>query len=133
MLWVLNPSKSSRLLEFFCEVAVGVGSCGSEQQSAPPLRTMDLHSSQHTLLLYEVHLSEFCLGIAEITRNDVCHKNLVKLGVDVECVVVHRFPILLFNGAETHENPRPTARIKYKRQVPPTNASSAWCLSSFVI
>ena len=87
---------------------------------------MDLHSSQHTLL-YGVHLSEFCLGLAEIARNDEYHNNLVELGVDVEYVVVHRFPNLLFNGAETHENPRPTARIQYKRQVPPTNASSAWC------
>ena len=93
---------------------------------------MDLHSSQHTLL-HGVHLSEFCLGLAKIARNDVYHNNLVELGVDVEYVVVHRFPILLFNGAETHENPRPTARIQYKQQVPPTNASSAWCLSTFVI
>ena len=49
---------------------------------------MDLHSSQHTLL-YGMHLSEFCLGLAEIARNDVYHNNLVELGVDVEYVVVH--------------------------------------------
>ena len=91
---------------------------------------MDLHSSQHTLP-YGVHLSEFCLGLAEIARNGVYHNDLVEIGVDVE--YVHRFPILLFNGAETHENPHPTAQIQSKRQVPPTNASSAWCLSTFVI
>ena len=92
---------------------------------------MDLHSSQHTLL-YGVHLSEFCLVLAEIARNDVHHDNVVELGVGVEYVVVHRFPILRFNGAEPQENPRLTARIQHKRQVPPPNASSARCLSAFV-
>ena len=78
--------------------------------------------------------SEFYLGLAEITRNDVYHNNRVELGVDVEYVVVHRSPILLFDsGAETHGNPRPTARTQNKRHVPPTNASSAWCSSTFLI
>ena len=88
----------------------------------------------HLVALYGVHLFEFWLGLAEIARNDVYH-NLVELGVDVEYVLfVQRFPILLFNGAETQENPRPTARVQNKQQVPPTKkASSAWCLSTFVI
>ena len=77
MLWVLNPIEScSRLLVSFCEVAVGVGACRSEQSYTPPLGTMDLHSSQHTLL-HGVHLSGFCLGRAEIARNDVYHNHLV--------------------------------------------------------
>ena len=40
---------------FFREFPVGVGACGSEQSDTPPPGTMDLHSSQHTLL-YGVHL-----------------------------------------------------------------------------
>ena len=73
---------------------------------------MDLHSSQRTLLC-GVQLFEFCSGLPETARNDVYHYNLVELGVDVEYVV----PDFVFIGAETHENPRSTARFQYKRQV----------------
>ena len=66
------------------------------------------------------------------------NNNLVERGVDLEYVVVHKFPILILNSsAETHENPRPTARrVQCKRQESPTiinNMSSASCLSTFVI